>query len=1317
MSDSLSREQLLDYIKKQKLKIKKLEAKSTELSSELESFKTAKQVESTPSEANNTDELEDCFEKISSLEEELEAKSKELKTLQNSTKNRIKLLENEVNSKNEEVALLQTKVSDDGDALVEHLRIVQLLKDAFNEKDSALAAEAEKSTALQSQLLTVQESLAAAKTSAIDLPSPLEDTPCSQCVEYEESVKKLEQTVSKCKNMVKVKMKEIDSQKQQISASDARVEGLLSEISDLASKAETRDKEESQHLVTIADLQSQLQLTETKVDTFRTHVEEAISRERLNQENQSKEKKLLYDKIEGLNKQILIFETEKVSCAVKTQDLQDSLGAQQAEAANSSAHILQLEAQLSALHARESDFNVASEDIIVKLNESVQREKDLTSEKDALLTKQNSDGVVMSDLREELSSLHGKMKEADHRAAVAAATNEDADTELKDLQQQLSNLKDLSTAKEAEASGMSDTIQSLEAELNNAHSELTGLQPLKVEMVSLKEEIDLLKSQLQHHSSSTASSNQDSVAKSTAASPPSNQTSVTTSGSGGSNNKKNRKRNKNKSNNSVGSAAAEGDSVKGVDTVKDDDCSGNKSGLSEKINQLKATISMLMQEKESLQDTVQQSMALAQNVEELHHQVDNLTAKLDLAGKDLLEQKGLFEETLNNERVSLEQIISSKETLLQELQRDFDEASKSIEQMRADEADKNISVQEQQQRADEVEELRVLLGESELKLSESAKCKDALKKEVEQSVQLRTDCSRLQTQLEEISDRLHLSEKENMASIANLSQQLEEALSNSETSEFKKAELEKQLNEHSDVIDVLRSSLQAKETEVKDLILQMEEVSKVQDIAAMSDLEGKLSDATDTLSRVEADNAQLQSSLDAMHATAQANEEAATAKNAAHEQQLDDLSSQLTALTGAAAADQAPAECFECRNLTEEVEAKRQELVKAETTVTKYKHMVKSKMKEINDLTDATKQAKVKITTLTTDNSVLEQQVSELDSSIRRVEEGARDQRAKHVQELTDLKESVSLFEKELATSTATILRTTADLEDCKKQCIDYEISVQKLKQDVEEREQDIQLCKDMSLNATQQGTSENERKIQDLIRGNSESTAQLELIISELREELEGEKKEVQNLKEAMKVVNENFSAKFDKERSDTVAEQQALNSKIKRLKTLLTKSGSINKEKDAEIALLKKKEAVHLEDKWTSFSVLLRVEDTQNSSGLPRYATTQGQACDIWCLIVNESASVKSEETSSRNCQSKWILESQMSNYMQVNELTLVGSVPDNTLQQDHSVQVKEIEDGHLMDVNNLRTEIDTVTQNFQAYKVSIFLLHIIVLIRVVY
>lgn len=226
MSDSLSREQLLDYIKKQKLKIKKLELKTSELATEVETLKFTSPTEHVAIEGNNNDELEDCFEKISALEEDLAAKNKELKDLQNSTKNRIKLLENENMSKSQEVNELQSKISEDVDVLMEHLNTISMLKDAFNNKHSAWEQQTQLVSDLQGQLTASSEELAA--TTAPPLPSVAQETtaPCTRCIT-------LEQAVSDFEKIVEEKTAEIETQSQHIAATNAQVQDLLEEITSL----------------------------------------------------------------------------------------------------------------------------------------------------------------------------------------------------------------------------------------------------------------------------------------------------------------------------------------------------------------------------------------------------------------------------------------------------------------------------------------------------------------------------------------------------------------------------------------------------------------------------------------------------------------------------------------------------------------------------------------------------------------------------------------------------------------------------------------------------------------------------------------------------------------------------------------------------------------------------------------------------------------------------------------------------------------------------------------------------------------------------
>ena len=84
MSESLSREQLLDYIKKQKLKIKKLESKTSELSGELEALRNKKVNGSTSQDKSRSED-----ERVSTLEAEVNAKKMDMMEMQASHEKKI----------------------------------------------------------------------------------------------------------------------------------------------------------------------------------------------------------------------------------------------------------------------------------------------------------------------------------------------------------------------------------------------------------------------------------------------------------------------------------------------------------------------------------------------------------------------------------------------------------------------------------------------------------------------------------------------------------------------------------------------------------------------------------------------------------------------------------------------------------------------------------------------------------------------------------------------------------------------------------------------------------------------------------------------------------------------------------------------------------------------------------------------------------------------------------------------------------------------------------------------------------------------------
>lgn len=263
MSDSLSREQLLDYIKKQKLKIKKLETKNAELLTEVDTVKSSNPSNPNSSENNGltSDELDECHHKISELEEDLEAKNKKLREVQSTSKNRINVLENELST-------LKAKAAEDMDALVEHLTTINTLKEAFNEKHSQWEQQCQLASDLQLQVGRAEEALL-----AIDAKTPTSDHSCSQCASHVETISKSEQTTIKYKNMVKTKMKEIDNQKQQNAALDNRIDEMLAEINTLQTDAKAYESLVDEQKKATANAETDLKDITAKYDSLLSEFE------------------------------------------------------------------------------------------------------------------------------------------------------------------------------------------------------------------------------------------------------------------------------------------------------------------------------------------------------------------------------------------------------------------------------------------------------------------------------------------------------------------------------------------------------------------------------------------------------------------------------------------------------------------------------------------------------------------------------------------------------------------------------------------------------------------------------------------------------------------------------------------------------------------------------------------------------------------------------------------------------------------------------------------------------------------------------------
>ena len=262
MSEGLSREQLLDYIKKQKLKIKKLETKNAELVVELD------KVQSKEADDENTEQLQ---KKLQTIEKELEDKGEELNDSECRSRNRIESLESEI-------GVISAKAIEYEEAFTEQLHVIQTLKEGFNEKNSAFEEQVKINADLQSQLLSAQEAMAVVSN------NPPLDSSCSQCTSLKERVGDMEIDLAECNETIKAKMKEVESQKEQIASSNKRVGELLTEMSEL----------EAQYSASRNELQSQLHISTAKCETLSEELSEVRARENNFQDKYSKlESKLL----------------------------------------------------------------------------------------------------------------------------------------------------------------------------------------------------------------------------------------------------------------------------------------------------------------------------------------------------------------------------------------------------------------------------------------------------------------------------------------------------------------------------------------------------------------------------------------------------------------------------------------------------------------------------------------------------------------------------------------------------------------------------------------------------------------------------------------------------------------------------------------------------------------------------------------------------------------------------------------------------------------------------------------------------------------
>jgi epidermal growth factor receptor substrate 15 len=646
-----------------------------------------------------------------------------------------------------------------------------------------------------------------------------------------------------------------------------------------------------------------------------------------------------------------------------------------------------------------------------------------------------------------------------------------------------------------------------------------------------------------------------------------------------------------------------------------------------------------------------------------------------------------------------EKDVADRDVLTSELQAKIDELTQF--QANIDEEKSRIATEIEQKYLDKLSEMEVLLKAKEEEHKRNVVVDDELESEKRRVESLHDECEVLKCRLAEQSevsteavDEQNRKTEYAMKENAHLSSSLDMV-------KKKVTELEVEVCSLSDTIKNLQSNISSKDDELVEINLKLEESVNTNKNSQeyCSSLENRLSTCLEELSQVVADREQLQSRFEDLKNKSVVEAEEAAAQLAATAQKVEELSSQISEQGTNAKAST----CLNCEALQLSVETCTEKLVAAEGTVSKYKQMVKAKMKEINTLSESIKKAESNIRSLEEVNSVLEQQIRELTASLSDVERDVTTHEQIRANEHVELKETLSQYQSDLTSSRAIVSEREQELIEWKDKCTSLETCNATLIAQVAEKDKLIHQNNEEALRVVKDGTSESDRKVQELLERHSESSAQYELTISELKEEIDGEKKQVQNLKNAMAVVNENFTTKFEKERADTLAEQQVLNAKIKRLKALLAKSGASGKEKDAEIAQLRKRESESIEEQWSAFRVLMRVEDCKNSSGLPRFSAGDEQACDVWCLLVREVENPVDIETSvvRKRCSSKWVLESQMSTYMQDNKQNLVGEIPAQTIQQEHVEIIRKIEEGHLENINDLKAEISTVTQNFQAYK----------------
>ena len=474
----------------------------------------------------------------------------------------------------------------------------------------------------------------------------------------------------------------------------------------------------SQDLATVtADLESQL-----------AGQKQSTAREvQLKEEKYAYDQQILRDEIEQLKRELLDSAAKKTFNDMKILELEDSLANLKAETDT------RIEEQLTAAHAQGSDAKYHTDLLKTQLSDLVSQKEEWLADKTVMLAKQNTDGVMIMELQDKVSTLHAELEATESRCDLATQ-------ELLAVQQDRDSLTlALSSREETTTQEALMSIQSLQAELDTAQAELTRLQPLNDQVTALTAEITDLKAQLdctsvlsaapdgdssKPRTSSTAllaNTNNDAKSSSPSATATAGGAGAG-SGAGAGGSKKSRKRNKNKAITSVNSAEditptpAASNNSNNNDTIPNEskDISSNandSTALLEKVTQLEVTVALLHRERDSLNNASEENVVLQSKVQELQIEINNLTEQLSTMETELQGQKEEYSDNLIREATSLDNVISEKEELILDLEKKVDELTHTLEQVQRENAVDSGAQEQTLQK--EIEELGIQLAEKD----------------------------------------------------------------------------------------------------------------------------------------------------------------------------------------------------------------------------------------------------------------------------------------------------------------------------------------------------------------------------------------------------------------------------------------------------------------------------------------------------------------------------------------------------------------------------------------------------------------------------